>query len=38
MYAVLRATHDGGHPEMRLVAEQESIAHPDEVFDVVEIG
>jgi pyridoxine kinase len=38
MYAVLRATHDGGHPEMRLVAEQESIAHPDEDFDVVEIG
>ncbi len=38
MYAVLRATHDGGHPEMRLVAEQESIAHPDEVFHVVEIG
>ena len=37
MYAVLRATHDGGHAEMRLVAEQESIAHPDEVFDAVEI-
>ena len=34
MYAVLKATHDGGFAEMRLVAEQESIAHPDEVFEV----
>jgi pyridoxine kinase len=34
MYAVLEATHDGGFAEMRLVAEQESIAHPDEVFEV----
>ncbi|HMT32919.1 MAG TPA: pyridoxal kinase PdxY, partial [Dermatophilaceae bacterium] len=30
MYAVLEATHRGGFGEMRLVAEQESIAHPDE--------
>ncbi len=38
MYAVLEATHRGGYVEMRLVAEQESIAHPDERFEVVEIG
>lgn len=38
MYAVLAATHAGGHQEMRLVAEQESIAHPDERFEVHEIG
>ena len=38
MYAVLEATHRGGHAEMRLVAEQESIAHPDERFAVVELG
>jgi len=37
MYAVLAATHAGGHAEMRLVAEQESIAHPDEVFEIVEL-
>ena len=35
MYAVLRATHDGGHAEMRLIAEQDAIAHPDEQFPVV---
>lgn len=38
MYAVLEATHRGGHAEMRLVAEQEAIAHPDERFAVVELG
>ncbi len=38
MYAVLRATHDGGHAEMQLVAAQEAIAHPDEVFELTEIG
>jgi len=37
MYAVLEATHRGGHGEMRLVAEQESIAHPDEIFGVTEL-
>lgn len=38
MYAVLRATHEGGHEEMLLVAEQAAIADPDEIFDVVEIS
>ncbi len=38
MYAVLEATHRGGHGEMRLVAEQEAIAHPDERFPVVELS
>ena len=37
MYAVLEATHRGGHGEMRLVAEQESIAHPDEIFGVADL-
>lgn len=37
MYAVLEATYRGGFEEMRLVAEQESIAHPDERFEVVRI-
>ncbi len=37
MYAVLEATHRGGHGEMRLVAEQESIAHPDEIFGVANL-
>ena len=34
MYAVLVQTHAKGSEEMLLVAEQESIAHPDEVFEV----
>jgi pyridoxine kinase len=38
MYAVLRATYEGGFQEMRLVAEQESIAHPDEQFAVEALG
>jgi len=38
MYAVLEATHRAGEAEMRLVGEQEAIAHPDERFEVVEIG
>jgi len=38
MYAVLEATHRGGHGEMRLVAEQEAIARPDERFPVVELS
>ncbi len=37
MYAVLEATHRLGEEEMRLVGEQEAIAHPDERFEVVEI-
>ncbi|MFZ1287437.1 MAG: pyridoxal kinase PdxY [Candidatus Phosphoribacter sp.] len=35
MYAVLSATVASGQQEMALVAEQDSIAHPDEVFDTV---
>ncbi len=38
MYAVLAATHAGGFAEMRLVAEQESIAHPVESFEVRPLG
>ena len=38
MYAVLEATHRLGAAEMRMVAEQESIAHPDEVFELVELS
>ncbi len=38
MYAVLKATHEGGFAEMRLVAEQDAIAHPDEVFEVRPLG
>lgn len=37
VYAVLRATHAGAHDELRLVAEQKSIAHPDERFQVVDL-
>ena len=35
MYAVLERTHAAGSEEMLLVQEQDSIAHPDEVFDIV---
>lgn len=38
MYAVLEATHAAGADEMRLVAEQDSIAHPDERFELAELG
>lgn len=38
MYAVLKATHDGGFAEMRLIAEQDAIAHPVEVFEVRDLG
>ncbi len=38
MYAVLLATHEGGHEEMRIVEAQDAIAHPDERFEVVELG
>jgi len=38
MYAVLAATHAAGAQEMRLVAEQEAIAVPDERFEVVDLG
>ena len=34
MFDVLRATYDGGFEEMRLVAEQECIAHPNDRFEV----
>ena len=37
MYAVLAATHAAGADEMRLVAEQDAIALPDERFAVVEL-
>ena len=38
MYAVLAATHEGGHEEMQLVASQDAIAHPNEQFEVAELG
>ena len=38
MYAVLEATHKGGFDEMRLIAEQDAIAHPVEVFEVRALG
>lgn len=38
MYAVLKATHEGGFAEMRLIAEQDAIAHPVEVFEVRDLG
>lgn len=37
MYAVLAATHAGGHEEMQLVPQQDAIAHPDEQFEVVDL-
>ena len=38
MYAVLAATHAAGADAMRLVAEQDAIALPDERFALVELG
>jgi len=38
MYAVLGATHGGGHEEMQLIAQQDAIAHPDEQFEVTDLG
>ena len=35
MYAVLERTHASGAEEMLLVAEQDAIAHPDEVFEIL---
>ena len=37
MYAVLAATHRGGHEEMQLIPAQDAIAHPDERFEVTEL-
>lgn len=37
MYAVLERTHASGSEEMLLVAEQQEIAHPHEVFEVSQI-
>ena len=37
MYAVLERTHASGAEEMRLVAEQDAIASPDEVFEICSI-
>ena len=37
MYAILEATHAAGDEEMRLVAEQDAIAHPEERFELVEL-
>ena len=38
MYAVLERTHASGSDEMLLVAEQDAIAHPDEVFEISSIS
>jgi pyridoxine kinase len=38
MYAVLERTHESGSDEMLLVAEQEAIAAPDEVFEILSIS
>ena len=38
MYAVLERTHASGSQEMLLVAEQEAIASPDEVFEIVPLS
>lgn len=37
MYAILERTHASGSEEMLLVAEQQEIAHPHEVFEVSQI-
>lgn len=37
MYTVLERTHASGAEEMRLVAEQDAIASPDEVFEICSI-
>ena len=37
MYAILERTHQAGSEEMLLVAEQDAIASPAEVFDVLQI-
>jgi pyridoxine kinase len=37
MYAVLAATHAGGHEEMQLIPQQAAIAHPDEQFEVTDL-
>ncbi len=37
MYAVLLATHEGGHDEMQLIAAQDAIAHPEERFAIVDL-
>jgi pyridoxine kinase len=38
MYAVLERTHASGSEEMLLVAEQDAIANPDEVFEIVPLS
>jgi pyridoxine kinase len=38
LHAILERTHASGSDEMRLVAEQEAIAHPDEVFEISSIA
>jgi pyridoxine kinase len=38
MYAVLERTHARGSEEMLLVAEQDAIADPDEVFEIERIS
>jgi pyridoxine kinase len=38
MYAVLERTHASGSDEMLLVAEQDAIAHPDEIFEISSIA
>jgi pyridoxine kinase len=38
MHAVLERTHASGSDEMLLVAEQDAIASPDEVFEIVPIS
>jgi pyridoxine kinase len=38
MYAVLERTHARGSEEMLLVAEQDAIASPDEVFELVRVS
>jgi pyridoxine kinase len=38
MYAVLERTHASGSDEMLLVAEQDAIARPDEIFQIAAIA
>lgn len=38
MYAVLAATHDAGGGEMRLIENQDAIAHPDERFALTDLS
>ncbi len=38
VYAILEATHAAGLYELALIAEQDAIVHPDQRFDVVDLG